>query len=128
MSLHSLTRPDRDSHITINIKPDYVDELSEEDLKLWDLGDSNHSKSELSKLATNYDVNSVMQYSSDFGFRTFNDFYNQVGFGNGFNLTATDLVVVNILYSCKDIKKSIFTKFLDLGMVAEPMSLCGGAW
>ena len=54
-----------------------------------------------------------MQYSSDFGFRTFNDFYNQVGFGNGFNLTATDLVVVNILYSCKDIKKSIFTKFLE---------------
>ena len=86
MSLHSLTRPDRDSHITINIKPQYSYKLSDEDLKLWDLGDSNHSKSELSKLATNYDVNSVMQYSSDFGFRTFNNFYNHVGFGNGFNL------------------------------------------
>ena len=113
MSLHSLTRPDRDSHITINIKPKYVDKLSDEDLKLWDLGDSNHSKSELSKLATNYDVNSVMQYSSDFGFKAFNDFYNQVGFGNTFNLTATDLVVVNILYSCHDVKRNIFEEFLQ---------------
>ena len=113
MSLHSLTRPDRDSHITINIKPQYSYKLSDEDLKLWDLGDSNHSKSELSKLATNYDVNSVMQYSSDIGFKAFNDFYNQVGFGNTFDLTATDVVVVNILYSCHDVKRNIFEEFLQ---------------
>ena len=54
-----------------------------------------------------------MQYSSDFGFRSFNDFYNQVGFGNTFDLTATDLVVVNILYSCHDVKRNIFEEFLQ---------------
>ena len=80
-------------------------------MKLWNLGDSNHNNSELSKLATNYDVNSVMQYSSDFGFRTFNDFYNKVGFGNTFDLTATDTVVLNILYSCHDIKRNVFEDF-----------------
>ena len=108
MSLHLFARPDRDSHITIDIKPEYVDDLSEEDLKLWDLGDSNHNKSELSKLATNYDVNSVMQYASHFGFSTLNDFYNKVGFGNGFNLTATDMFSVNLLYSCPDVKKELY--------------------
>ena len=81
-------------------------------MKLWNLGDSNHNNSELSKLATNYDVNSLMQYSSDFGFRTFNDFYNEVGFGNTFDLTATDTVVLNLLYSCPDIKRNIFNDFL----------------
>ena len=106
------SRPDRDSHITINIKSQYLSVLSPKDLKLWNLGDSNHNNSELSKLATNYDVNSLMQYSSDFGFRTFNDFYNEVGFGNTFDLTATDTVVLNLLYSCPDIKRNIFNDFL----------------
>ena len=54
-----------------------------------------------------------MQYSSDFGFKAFNDFYNQVGFGNTFELTATDLVVVNILYSCHDVERNIFEEFLQ---------------
>ena len=82
-------------------------------MKLWNLGDSNHNNSELSKLATNYDVNSLMQYSSDFGFRTFNDFYNEVGFGNTVDLTATDLVVANVLYSCPDIKSNVYKEFLN---------------
>ena len=107
-----ISRPDRDSHITVNIKPQYSNVLSTEDLKLWNLGDSNHNKSELSILTTNFDVNSLMQYSSDFGFRTFNDFYNEVGFGNTFDLTATDTVVLNLLYSCPDIKRNIFNDFL----------------
>ena len=111
MELTFISRPDRDSHITISIKPHYSKKLSPKDLKLWNLGDSNHNKSELSKLVTNFDVNSVMQYSSDFGFRTFNDFYNEVGFGNTFDLTATDLVVLNILYSCHDIKRNVFEDF-----------------
>ena len=106
-----LSRPDRDSHITINIKSQYS--FSPEDLKLWNLGDSNHNKSELSTLTTNFDLNSVMQYSSYFGFRTFNDFYNQVGFGNTFDLTATDKVALNILYSCQDIKMKVFQEFLN---------------
>ena len=54
-----------------------------------------------------------MQYSSYFGFRTFNDFYNQVGFGNTFDLTATDKVALNILYSCQDIKMKVFQEFLN---------------
>ena len=108
-----ISRPDRDSHITVNIKPQYSNVLSTEDLKLWNLGDSNHNKSELSKLTTNYDVNSVMQYSSAFGVRTFNDFYNEVGFGNTVDLTATDLVVANVLYSCPDIKSNVYKEFLN---------------
>ena len=80
---------------------------------MWNLGDNNHTQSELSKLETNFDVNSVMQYSSDFGFSTFNDFYNQVGFGNTFDLTATDKVALNILYSCQDIKMKVFQEFLN---------------
>ena len=111
-SLHEMNRPDRDSHITISIKSQYSSLLSPKDLKLWNLGDSNHNNSELSTLTTNYDVNSLMQYSSDFGFRTFNDFYNEVGFGNTFDLTATDKVVLNLLYSCPDIKRNIFNDFL----------------
>ena len=54
-----------------------------------------------------------MQYSSDFGFRSFNDFYNEVGFGNTVDLTATDLVVANVLYSCPDIKSNVYKEFLN---------------
>ena len=82
-------------------------------MNLWNLGDSNHNKSELSTLTTNFDVNSVMHYSSDIGFRTFNDFYNEVGFGNTFDLTATDLVVANVLYSCPEIKMNVYKEFLN---------------
>ena len=92
--------------MTINIKPGT--KLSVSDLKLWNLGDSNHNKSELSKLTTNFDLNSLMQYSSYFGFTTFNDFYNEVGFGNTVDLTATDLVVANVLYSCPNIKSNVY--------------------
>ena len=53
-----------------------------------------------------------MQYSSYFGFRTFNDFYNLVGFGDNMNLTATDLVSVNILYDCPDVKRKLYHDFV----------------
>ena len=111
--LYSFSRPDRDSHITIDIKPEYVDYMSPEDLRPWTLGENNYNKFELSKLATNYDVNSVMHYSSHFGFRTFNDFYNKIGFGNSINLTATDKIELNTLYSCHEIKRNIYEEVLN---------------
>ena len=53
-----------------------------------------------------------MHYGPDIGFKSHNEFYNEVGFGNTFDLTATDKVVLNLLYSCPDIKRNIFNDFL----------------
>ena len=52
-----------------------------------------------------------MQYEPDLGILARNDYYNQVGFGDGFDLTATDKLALNFLYSCPDIKKKIFLDF-----------------
>ena len=82
-------------------------------MKRWSIGDRKHDKQELSKLSTNYDIMSVMQYGPEIGFRSHNDFYNQVGFGKSFNLTATDKIALNILYSCNDVKENIYKEFLN---------------
>ena len=82
-------------------------------MKRWDLGDSNHKKSELSKLSTNYDIQSIMHYGPDFGFKSHNEFYNKVGFGNSINMTATDKIALNMLFDCKDVKKNIYKEFLQ---------------
>ena len=62
-----MIRPDRDYHIAYH--PNEY-EITESDMKLWTLGDSNHQKSEVSKLATNYDINSIMQYQEFGGFKS----------------------------------------------------------
>ena len=108
--LHEMNRPDRDSHITF-YKTSYS--FSEEDKKLWTLGDSKHEDSEMSKLATNYDFQSILHYSTEFGIMARNTFYNEVGFGNGLNMTATDKIALNILYTCPDVKQDIFKEFLN---------------
>ena len=79
----------------------------------WVIGDGKHKQQELSKLSTNYDIMSVMQYGTDVGFTSHNDFYNQVGFGNGVNLTATDKIALNILYKCNEVNKDIYKEFLN---------------
>ena len=109
-------RPDRDSHISIKINPQYAQYDKPENLKRWDLGDSNHNKSELSKLSTNYDIQSIMHYGPDIGFKSHNEFYNEVGFGNGINginMTATDKIDLNLLFDCKDVKRNIYKEFLQ---------------
>ena len=108
--LHEMNRPDRESHITF-YQTSYS--FSEDDKKLWTLGDSKHDESEMSKLATNYDFQSILHYSKEFGIKAINNFYNEVGFANGFNMTATDIIALNILYTCSDVKRNIYKEFLN---------------
>ena len=82
-------------------------------MKRWDLGDSNHNKSELSKLSTNYDIQSIMHYGPHIGFKSHNEFYNEVGFGNSINMTATDKIALNMLFECPDVKWNIYKEFLQ---------------
>ena len=108
--LNEMNRPDRDSHITF-YQTSYS--LSEDDIKLWTIGDSNHDKSEMSKLSTNYDLQSIQHHSQEFGITALNNFYNEVGFGNGLDLTATDKLALNTLYDCPCIKRNIFKEVLS---------------
>ena len=80
---------------------------------LWVIGDGKHDDQELSKLSTNYDITSIMQYGAFVGLRAHNEYYNEIGFGNSFNLTATDKLALNLLYSCHEVKKSIYKEFLN---------------
>ena len=105
-------RPDRDSHITIKIKPLYANYDTPENVKPWVLGDSNHNKSELASLSTNYDLNSIMHYGPQIGFNSLNHFYNEVGFGNSLDLTASDKITLNMLFDCPDVKRNIYEEFL----------------
>ena len=54
-----------------------------------------------------------MQYSADGGFKALNEFYNYVGFGDTFDLTATDRIALNLLYPCQVMKKQILRQFLS---------------
>ena len=97
-------------HVTIHKNTRYP--VPPENYKLWNLGDSDHKKSEVSKLLTNYDINSASHYKQDFGLRALNNYYNQVGFGEKLGLSATDKIALNILYSCPTMDKTIFREFL----------------
>ena len=106
-------RPDRDSHIKLNKTIYKSFGLKERDFKLWNLGDGRHNESEISKLATNFDINSILQYRPKFGITALNPYYNEVGFGDSYNMTATDKVALNILLSCPTIKREILNKSLE---------------
>ena len=80
---------------------------------LWVIGDGKHDDQELSKLSTNYDITSIMQYGPFVGLHAHNEYYNEIGFGNSFNLTATDKLALNLLYSCPDVKKNIYEEVLN---------------
>ena len=77
------------------------------------MGDSDHKKSELSKLLTNYDINSASHYKQEYGLRALNNYYNQVGFGVKLGLSATDKFALNILYSCPNLSRTTFREFLN---------------
>ena len=79
----------------------------------WNLGDDDHSKSELSKLLTNYDLHSASHYKKEFGLRAINDYYNKVGFGLKLGLSATDKIALNMLYSCPTLNRTTFREFLN---------------
>ena len=97
----------------MNTDPLYTKYNTPENMGLWVIGDGKHDQQELSKLSTNYDIMSVMQYGPEVGYTSHNDFYNQVGFGKSFNLTATDKIALNILYTCNEVKKNIYKEFLN---------------
>ena len=80
---------------------------------LWEIGDGGYNKFQVSKLEINFDIQSIMQYQAAFGIKSLNEFYNEVGFGYNFDLTATDKIKLNILYSCNEVKKNIYKEFLD---------------
>ena len=65
----------------------------------------------VSRLATNYDINSILHYRPQYGIKALNPYYNEVGFGDSYNMTATDKVALNIFLSCPTIKKQIFEEF-----------------
>ena len=54
-----------------------------------------------------------MEYEATFGIKSLNEFYNVVGFGYSFNLTATDKIALNMLYTCNDVKENIYKEFLN---------------
>ena len=104
------SRPDRDSHITF-IKTAHSHLLTLEDQRLWDLGDGGNSKYQLSKLASNFDIQSIMEYPPYLGIKALNDYYNEVGFGDRFDMTATDKIALNVQYNCNHMKKKIYLDF-----------------
>ena len=101
-----LLRPDRDDHIKIG----------KHTLSGHSVGDTEMLKYDNLTLLTNYDINSIMQYSfetDNFQIQSLNEFYNLAGFSNGFELTATDKISLNMLYNCSSIKMRIFSDYLN---------------
>ena len=101
-----LLRPDRDHHIKIGT---YIPNGHTKE-------DTEMKKIDNLTLLTNYDINSIMQYPYEidkFKIESKNEFYNQVGFSNGSDLTATDKISLNILYNCSSIKMRIFSDYLN---------------
>ena len=54
-----------------------------------------------------------MEYEKTFGIKSLNEFYNEVGFGYNFKLSATDKIALNMLYKCNDVKNYIYKEFLN---------------
>ena len=110
-SLHEMNRPDRDSHIKVDPNVYIKRGLSDRDFRLWNIGAGNFSKKKLSRLTTNYDIKSILHYRPQFGIKALNPYYNELGFGDSYKMTATDKVALNIFLSCPTIKKQIFEEF-----------------
>ena len=54
---------------------------------------------------------SILHYQPKYGITAINPYYNEVGFGDNYSMTATDKVALNIFLSCPTIKKEIFEEF-----------------
>ena len=112
-ALHEMNRPDRDAHISLDPNQYKIMGLKHRDFQLWNLGDHRHNESELSKLTTNFDINSLLHYRPQFGIKAHNPYYNEVGFGDSYNMTATDKVALNIFLSCPTIKKKVYEEYQE---------------
>ena len=106
-----MNRPDRDSHVKVDPTVYRQKGLSVRDFQLWNIGAGNFSEKELSRLTTNYDINSILHYRPQFGVKALNPYYNEVGFGDSYKMTATDKVALNIFLSCPTIKRKVFEEF-----------------
>ena len=101
-----ILRPDRDHHIKLaNTMAGGHSVMDTEIMKIDNL-----------TLLTNYDINSIMHYpweTEKIQIQSLNEFYNLAGFSQGFDMTATDKISLNILYNCSSIKMRIFSDYLN---------------
>ena len=111
--LHEMNRPDRDSHIKLDKNLYKTQGLTFRDFEQWNLGDGRQNESELSRLTTNYDINSILHYRPKYGIKALNPYYNEVGFGDSYKMTATDKVALNIFLSCPTIKKKVCEEYQE---------------
>ena len=111
--LHEMNRPDRDSHIKLDKNLYKTQGLTFRDFEQWNLGDGRQNESELSRLTTNYDINSILHYRPKYGIKALNPYYNEVGFGDSYKMTATDKVALNIFLSCPTIKRKVYEEYQE---------------
>ena len=112
-SLHEMNRPDRDSHITVDPKVYKRKNLGDKDFERWNMGYGGNSEFEISRLRTNYDINSILHYRPQFGITALNPYYNEVGFGDSYKMTATDKLALNLFLSCPTIKKEVYEGYQE---------------
>ena len=110
-SLHEMNRPDRDDHIKVDPKVYRKKGLTSRNFEKWNIGTGKLGDKELARLTTNFDIMSIQHYRPQFGLTALNLYYNEVGFGDAYKMTATDKVALNIFLSCPTIKKEIFKEF-----------------
>ena len=108
-----MNRPDRDSHIKVDRKVYRKKGLSKQDFELWNIGAGQFSDKVVSRLTTNYDINSILHYRPQFGITALNPFYNEVGFGDSYKMTATDKLALNLFLSCPTIKKEVYEGYQE---------------
>ena len=112
-SLHEMNRPDRDDHIKIDKKKYRAEGLSHRDFEKWNIGAGKFGDKELSRLTTSFDIMSIQHYRPRFGIMALNPYYNQVGFGDSYKMTATDKVALNIFLSCPTMKKKVYEEYQE---------------
>ena len=106
-----MNRPDRDSHISLDKKVYRKNGLTFKDFELWKIGAGQFSDNVVSRLTTNFDVNSILHYRPQYGIKAHNPYYNEVGFGDRYKMTATDKVALNIFLFCPTIKRKVFEDY-----------------
>ena len=108
-----MNRPDRDSHITVDPKVYKQKNLRDNNFERLNMGDGGNSEFEISRLRINYDINSILHYRPQLGITSLNPFYNEVGFGDSYKMTATDKLALNLFLSCPTIKKKVYEEYQE---------------
>ena len=67
----------------------------------------------VSRLNTNYDINSILHYRPQYGIKAHNPYYNEVGFGDRHKMTATDKVALNIFLSCPTVMRKVYEEYQE---------------